>query len=82
MTSHTNIYTWYCVNVPTNLAINDKLLEDALRVGGFSTKKDTVNAALQEFIERRKQREILALFGSIDYRSSYSYKAARARKPK
>ena len=37
----------------TNLSIDPKLLEEALQVGGFSTKKDTVNQALKEFIQRR-----------------------------
>ena len=45
----------------TNLAISDELLNTALQVGGFKTKKDTVNAALQEFIEWRKQHEIVKL---------------------
>jgi len=40
--------------MPTNLAIDDKLLEKALEIGRFKTKKDTVNQAFKEFIERRK----------------------------
>ena len=32
----------------TNLALDDNLLKLALKVGGFKTKKDTVNAALRE----------------------------------
>ncbi|MCZ6621538.1 MAG: type II toxin-antitoxin system VapB family antitoxin, partial [Deltaproteobacteria bacterium] len=38
----------------TNLAINDKLLEEARRVGKLRTKKETVTKALEEFIERRR----------------------------
>ena len=30
----------------TNLAINEELLHTALRLGGYRSKKDTVNAAL------------------------------------
>ena len=63
----------------TNLAIDDALLEEALRVGGCTTKKDTVNAALREFVNRRKQREIIKLFGTIDYDPRYDYKRARRR---
>ena len=37
----------------TNLAINKQLLNNVLEIGGFRTKKDTVNAALEEFITRR-----------------------------
>ena len=47
----------------TNLAIDQELLNRALEVGGLKTKKDTVNLALREFINRRKQIEIINLFG-------------------
>jgi Arc/MetJ family transcription regulator len=67
------------VNVPTNLAIDDELLEEALRVGGHRTKKATVTEALQEYIRRRKQAEILDLFGQIDYDPEYDYKRQRSR---
>jgi Arc/MetJ family transcription regulator len=49
----------------TNLSINSELLEEALQIGGFKTKKDTVNQALKEFIQRRKQQEIIQLFGNF-----------------
>ncbi|MEA2561989.1 MAG: hypothetical protein QOH06_3493 [Acidobacteriota bacterium] len=65
--------------MPTNLAIDDELLEEALRVGGHRTKKATVTEALQEYIRRRKQAEILDLFGQIDYDPEYDYKRQRSR---
>ncbi|MFY9826997.1 MAG: type II toxin-antitoxin system VapB family antitoxin [Thermoanaerobaculia bacterium] len=40
--------------MPTNLAIDDELLEEALHLGGHRTKKATVNEALKEYIQRRK----------------------------
>jgi Arc/MetJ family transcription regulator len=43
----------------TNLAIDAKLLAEALKTGGLRTKKATVNEALRELIQRRKQAEIL-----------------------
>ena len=66
--------------MPSNLAIDSDLLETALIVGGFKTKKETVNQSLKEFIQRRKSAEILSLFGTIDYDKDYDYKAARDRK--
>lgn len=63
----------------TNLAINDILLNQALELGGFRTKKDTVNAALEEFIKRRKAEDIINLFGKIEYASDYDYKKMRKR---
>ncbi len=66
--------------MPTNLAIDDGLLEEALRLGGHRTKKATVNEALKEYIERRKQLQILDLFGKIDYDPAYDYKEQRRRR--
>ncbi|HKH46921.1 MAG TPA: type II toxin-antitoxin system VapB family antitoxin [Thermoanaerobaculia bacterium] len=65
--------------MPTNLAINDELLEEALQLGGHRTKKATVNEALKEYIQRRKQLKILDLFGQIDYAPDYDYKEQRRR---
>jgi Arc/MetJ family transcription regulator len=64
----------------TNLAIDDRLLEEAQRVGGHRTKKATVTEALNEYIQRRKQRRIVELFGTIDVDPKYDYKAQRRRR--
>ncbi len=48
----------YCVEMATNLAINPKLLDEALKAGGQKTKKATVEEALKEYISRRKQLKI------------------------
>ena len=64
----------------TNLAINPRLLEEAQKVGNLKTKKDTVNEALREFIQRRKQAEILKLFGTINFDPDYDHKRGRTRK--
>jgi Arc/MetJ family transcription regulator len=63
----------------TNLAINDILLNKALEIGGYKSKKDTVNAALEEFIKRRDAKELIEIFGTIEYDESYDYKKMRAR---
>jgi len=65
--------------MPTNLAINDKLLQEALEISGLKTKKDTVNLALKEFVDRRRQLEILHLFGTMDPDPEYEYKKGRYR---
>jgi Arc/MetJ family transcription regulator len=63
----------------TNLAIDDDLLRQALQVGGMKTKKDTVNLALREFVDRRKQLDILNIFGKMDPDPDYDYKKWRTR---
>lgn len=50
----------------TNLQIDPQLLEQALKVGGHRTKRETVNEALAEYIQRREQLKILDLFGTVD----------------
>jgi hypothetical protein len=63
----------------SNLAIDDKLLHEALEISGLKTKKDTVNLALKEFIDRHKQLEILSIFGKMDPDPDYDYKKGRSR---
>jgi Arc/MetJ family transcription regulator len=63
--------------VPTNLDIDDRLLNKAKRVGGFRTKKETVTAALEELIARREQRKILSATGTFDFRKDWDYKKDR-----
>ena len=64
----------------TNLAIDDALLEEARRVGGQKTKRATVTEALNEYIQRRKQQRIVALFGKVDVDPKYDYKVQRRRR--
>lgn len=61
----------------TNLALDDKLIQEAQEIGNQKTKKAVVTEALQEYIQRRKQLEILELFGTLDYEESYDYKSQR-----
>jgi Arc/MetJ family transcription regulator len=64
----------------TNLAIDDNLLKRALVIGGLKTKKDTVNMALDEFIQRRKRQEVIGLFGKVEFDKNYDYKKSRGKR--
>lgn len=63
----------------TNLAIEDKLIEEAKKIGKHKTKKAAVTEALKEYIQRRKQMEIFDLAGQIDYDPKYDYKVQRKK---
>ena len=65
--------------MPTNLAIDDRLIAQAQKLGRHRTKKDTVNAALDEYIRRRKQAALVRLFGSVEYHPGYNYKRERRK---
>jgi Bacterial antitoxin of type II TA system, VapB len=66
--------------MPSNLAIDDHLLAEAQKIGQHRTKRETVTAALKEYIARRKQQKIVSLFGTIDYDPRYDYKRERRSK--
>ncbi len=66
--------------MPTNLALDDHLIEAARRAGGHKTKKAAVTAALDEYVKRRKQLRLLSQFGTIDYDPAYDYKSERTKK--
>ena len=68
------------LHMATNLAIDDRLIEEAQRCGRHKTKKEAVTTALQEYIRRQRQQRILADFGTIDFDPAYDYKAERRRK--
>ena len=64
----------------TNLALDDTLIEEAKLIGKHRTKKGVVTEALHEYIQRRKQSEILNIFNTVVYDKDYDYKQQRAVK--
>jgi len=66
--------------MPTNLAIDDSLIEQAQVLGKHKTKKAVVTEALEEYIQRREQKNILELFNKIEYEKDYDYKEQRKTK--
>ena len=64
----------------TNLKIDQDLLEEALEIGGFKTKKDTVNEALKTFVLHRKQLQVLDHEGAFDDFNQFDHKKHRQRK--
>ncbi len=64
----------------TNLALDDTLIEEAKKIGNHRTKKGVVTEALLEYIQRRKQSEIIKIFNSLDLDENYDYKQQRTLK--
>jgi Arc/MetJ family transcription regulator len=49
----------------TNIVIDDKLMKDALRASGASTKKDAVERGLRMLVRLNKQAEIRKFRGKL-----------------
>lgn len=62
----------------TNIDLDDTLIEQARRLSGLSSKRETVDAALREFVARRHQQAILELVGKDLIDPAYDVRAVRA----
>ena len=62
----------------TNIELNDVLVDEARRLSGLATKRETVDAALREFVDRRRQQLILELAGQPLIDPAYDVRAVRA----
>ena len=52
----------------TRLEIDKNLLQEALDLSNHPTTPTTlIEAALRQYIQRRKQLKVMELFGTIDY---------------
>ncbi|VAW37141.1 hypothetical protein MNBD_CHLOROFLEXI01-3431 [hydrothermal vent metagenome] len=56
---------------------DNKLIEEAQTLGHHESETETIVAALQAYIERHQQNQILNLFGTIEYDPTYDYKVQR-----
>jgi hypothetical protein len=64
----------------TNLSIDPKLIDSALKLSGEKTKRAAVTRALEEFIARRRQKRVLDLLGQLEWDEDFDYKAERTRR--
>jgi Arc/MetJ family transcription regulator len=64
----------------TNLSIDPKLIDHALRLSGEKTEKAAVTRALEDFLARRRQKHLLELMGKLEWDVGYDYKAKRSRR--
>jgi hypothetical protein len=64
----------------TNLSLDPELIDRALAVSGERTKKAAVTRALEEFIARRRQKDLVDLMGKLEWDRSFDAKAERSRR--
>jgi len=63
----------------TNLHLDDRLIRDAVTLGGHRTKREAVTQALTNYIRHLQQEKILDQFGKVDFDPAYDYKRQRAK---
>jgi Arc/MetJ family transcription regulator len=51
----------------TNIDIDDKLMRQAMKATGATTKKGAVEAALRQVVQLKKQAKIRELFGKVKW---------------
>jgi len=61
------------------MKLDSKLIEQAVKLGKFKTKRDAINSALAEFVTRHSRLSILQLEGQIDFDPNWDYKQMRRR---
>ena len=62
----------------TNVVIDDKLIQEALRLSKLKTKKELIHKALEEFIQNRKRLDLREVRGKILFAEGYDHKKMRA----
>ena len=61
----------------TNVVIDDRLIDEALRLSKIKTKKEVIQKALEEFVRNRKRLDLKQLKGKIKFVEGYDYKKLR-----
>ena len=64
--------------VRTNIVLDDKLLREAMKLAGVRTKREAVQIALARFVQGRRQKRLLELYGQGGLRADYDYKQVRS----
>lgn len=54
----------------TNVEINDSLMAEALKAGGFKTKKATIEEGLRLLVQTRAQGQLRRLRGKLRWEGS------------
>ena len=62
----------------TNVVLDDRLIEEAKKLAGEKTARETIDLALREFVARRKRTDILAWEGTFRWRGNLD----RMRRPR
>lgn len=51
----------------TNIVIDDKLMAQAMKAGGFKTKRDAVEAGLTKLVSANRYQKMIELYGKVEW---------------
>lgn len=68
-----------CIELRTNIVIDDELLDEAFKLTKEKTKKSLIHTALVEFVENHSRKDLRDLMGKISFHPGYDYKALRRK---
>ena len=63
--------------MPTNLNLDDALIAEAVRLGHHTSKREAVDAALQEYVAFLKRVDAIQRFGTVEFDPDFDHKKAR-----
>ncbi len=66
--------------MPTVAKLNDKLIGEAVKLGGFKSKQEAVNSAVAEFVQRRNRLRLLELEGQVEFHADWDHKKLRGKR--
>ena len=61
----------------TNIVLDDELVDEAFSLTGIRTKRELVDLALREMVQRRRKKNLMDLAGMVKLRPDYDHKQMR-----
>lgn len=60
-------YPLDAIAMKTHVDVDDRVLEEVMRMGNFSSKKTAINTALAEYLRKLKRLDLLAMRGNVPW---------------
>lgn len=61
----------------TNIYLDDKLVKEGMKQSKIKTKRELVQKALEDFVRRNRQKDILKFFGKIKWEGDLAQMRAK-----
>ena len=62
----------------TNIVLDERLVKEVMKLAKARTMREAVDIALRRFVQSRKQKRLLDLYGTGGVKKDYDYKRARS----